>query len=194
MPSLVGPVVEAGVISSTEQPTFRLDEQMVLRPFAAHDADAVVSAFETPDIQYFHFRTTDHAEALQWIEECNGTWGAETGATWAITDSESDDVVGRLTCYLVPREGHAEVAYWLLPAARGRNLAAAAASFITAWAHGIGMHRVTIEHVVENDRSARVAQTAGFRREGIKRGGIRLADGWHDVVVWSHLASDDDAP
>lgn len=190
MPSLVGPVVEPGVLAAAPQPTLHLDASIALRPFDHRDADAVVAAFGTPDIQYFHFRTADHREAIEWIDECNATWPNETGATWAIVEADTDTVLGRLTCYLTPREGSAEVAYWLLPAARGRQLAARAAVFITEWAHSIGMHRVTIEHVVENDRSAQVAQTAGFEREGIKRGGIRLADGWHDVVIWSHLSTD----
>jgi RimJ/RimL family protein N-acetyltransferase len=39
-----------------------------------------------------------------------------------------------------------------------------------------------------------VAVRAGFRQEGIRREAQLLADGWHDMMLHSHLATDMPSP
>ena len=190
MPKLIADVVEPGRLSTSEQPVLRIDGDLQLRPFRHDDVAAVVAAFATPDIQYFHFRRLDEEEAVQWIDERAAGWRSEQSATWAIADQRTGDVLGRVTVYLRLAEGHGEVSYWVLPAARQRGVATRACVAATRWAHTLGLHRIELQHSSTNDASARVAERAGFRREGVRRQASLLVDGWHDMVLHSHLATD----
>lgn len=127
--------------------------------------ETVVEAFSAPDIQYFHFRQLDHDETLQWIEQSRQAWRDERAATWAIEQNVDGQALGRMTMYLRPAEGHSEVSYWVLPAAQRRHLATRACRSATAAAHGVGIHRVELQHSTRNDGSQRVATAAGLERD-----------------------------
>lgn len=190
MPKLIADVVEPGTLAATDQPLVMIDEELDLRPFLADDVGAVVTAFSTPDIQYFHFRHLDHAEALEWIEQCGTAWRSEKSATWAIVDRRTAHVLGRVTIHLSLAQGHGEVSYWVLPDARGRGVASRACVSATRWAHGIGIRRIELQHSATNTTSHHVAASAGFREEGVRREALLHADGWHDMVLHSHLSTD----
>lgn len=190
VPKLIADVVEAGTIAAGLQPTLTVDDELVLSSFDDRDVDAVVEAFSVPDIQYFHFRQLDPAEASQWIEQTHQAWRDERSATWAIRQLSNGQVLGRVTVYLRLAEGHGEVSYWVLPTARRRQVATRACRAVTAWAHGVGIHRVELQHSTRNGGSQRVALAAGFAFEGIQRGAARLVDGWHDMALYAHLSTD----
>lgn len=192
MPKLIPDVVPAGSVAAQPQPTIVIDDELVLRPFRTDgpaDIDAVVRAFAAADIQYFHFRRLDAEEAVEWIAAATFAWHAETGATWAIT-SRDGTVLGRVSVYLRLADGAGEVSYWVLPAGRGRGVATRACRTATEWAHGLGLHRVELQHAAVNVASEAVARAAGFQREGVQRGAGLLVDGWHDMVLHSRLATD----
>lgn len=191
MGKLIPPVVPAGALATRPQPEIRVDADLVLRPFAPADVAAVIEAFTTPDIEYYHFRRFDNeAEALSWINDCTAGWRAERNATWAITERASDAVLGRVAIALVPEDGYGEVSYWVLPRGRGRGVATRACVAATRWAHQLGLHRIQLQHSTTNDRSRGVALAAGYTYEGVRRGSNLHADGWHDMVLYSHLSSD----
>jgi RimJ/RimL family protein N-acetyltransferase len=189
MPPLTAPVVPAGSLSQVAQPTFQAGD-LVLRPWAAADAAALVAAFADPAIQRWHARTVESMpEARALIARYQQAWRSETGAHWAITGPE---VIGRVALRSVDlEEGCAEVAYWVTPAARGRGAAARAAIALSAWALGeLGLHRLDLEHSVANAASCRVAQKAGFAYEGIRRSAVLHADGWHDMHLHARIQGD----
>lgn len=190
VPRLIADVVPAGTLGATDQPVLVIDDELELRPFTAADVESVVTAFSTPDIQYFHSRHLDHDEALEWIEECGTAWRSEKSATWALADRRTATVLGRVAIYLALAGGHGEVAYWVLPEGRGRGVASRACVAATTWAHRIGLRRVELQHSTANSASRRVAVRAGFREEGVRRDALLHTDGWHDMVLYSHLASD----
>jgi RimJ/RimL family protein N-acetyltransferase len=88
--------------------------------------------------------------------------------------------------------GRADVGYWLLPEARGRGLAARALRLLSEWAlKQPGIARVQLWTTPANVVSARVAERAGFRREGVLRSYGERADGTRvDAVFFSLLPSD----
>lgn len=190
MPKLIAPVVPAGTLASASQPTLVIDDDLELRPFGADDAAAVIAAFSTADIQHYHFRRMDtEDEAQRWIAECADAWREEKSATWAIAEPVGDPI-GRVTMHLSLVDGHGEVSYWVLPTARGRGVATRACTMATRWAHGLGLHRVQLQHSMTNEPSRRVALRAGFIPEGVRRGANLHSDGWHDMALYSHLADD----
>ncbi len=179
-------------MAGTSQPVIPVGEDLVLRAWDPSDASVVREAFSVPDIQHYHFRRFDtRAEAEEWIEDCADGWRSEKSATWAIVDESSDTVVGRVTIYTSLEDGHGEVSYWVLPAFRGRGVATRACTAATRWAHDLGLHRIQLQHSTGNDGSRRVALAAGFVEEGVRRGANLHDDGWHDMVLYAHLATDD---
>lgn len=191
MPTLA-PVLPAGSLNRLEQPIIALPDGISLRPWMTEDAGTVVTAFSVPDIQRWHMRSIDNiAEAEEWVAAWAQRWEAETDASWAVTDQNGSAVGYVALRSLFLPAAQAEVAYWLLPGARGVGLAAQAARAVTTWGFTtLRLHRIFLTHSVRNGPSCRVAVALGYAQEGTLRQYQRLIDGWHDVHVHARLTDD----
>lgn len=189
MPEIGSPVVPAGGLCGRAQPCLAVDE-LLLRPWRAMDAAGVVEAYTDPAIQQWHLRSMTEEEALRWVSSWSERWAAETGASWAIV--EDDTLLGRMGFNALDLPaGQGEAAYWMLPGARGRGVATRALRAATDWMFAeVGLHRIELLHSTGNEASCRVAEKAGYVREGTKRQHWRLADGWHDVHLHARLNDD----
>lgn len=163
MPELVPHTVAPGTLAGLPQPTFPLGEGVELRPWADGDAPAVMSAYADPDIQRWHVRGIDSVdEAQEMITAWRQAWAEERRLEWAVAETDGA-VLGRLALKdLVLFDGIAEVAYWTVPAARGRGLAPRALAAASGWAFDVGFRRLELEHSTRNPASCRVAEKAGF--------------------------------
>ncbi|GAA2368223.1 GNAT family N-acetyltransferase [Dactylosporangium salmoneum] len=181
MAYLVADVVSAGTLTGSPQPTLAADG-LTLRPWRSADLPAVVAAYADPAIQQWHCRTMDESEAADWLAAWPGRWRTESGAGWAVT-SPDDEVVGQIGLRTISLPaGFAEISYWVLPACRGRRIAARALSALTTWALGsLGLHRLELRHSMVNTASCRVATRAGYAAEGVQRSALLHPDGWHDM-------------
>jgi ribosomal-protein-alanine N-acetyltransferase len=190
MPVLVQPVVPAGRLRNQAQPTLRAD-YLTLRPWRLSDADAVLAAYRDPGIQRWHAQSIAHDEVVPWLSSWSDRWRAETGAGWAVT--EQDTLVGRVGFRSIDLdEGMAEVAYWTVPAARGRNIAARAVRAASTWMfRSVGLHRLELSHSTLNPASCRIAEKAGYPYEGTRRQQVLHQDGWHDMHLHARLVTDE---
>jgi len=163
----------------------------MLRPWAEPDAAGLVTAYADPDVQRWHCRSLDLEEAAALILRWRAAWPAEAGASWAVVDGE-DRLLGRAALRdMHLADGVAEIAYWVLPAARRRGVATAAVAVLTRWAfEEVGLQRLEIFHSVANTASCAVATSTGFRPEGTLRASVLHADGWHDMHLHARLRSD----
>lgn len=189
MPRLTAPVVPAGSLSKAEQPVLHAGD-LLLRPWAEADADALLTAFTDAAIQHWNGHSVaSRQEAVEMIASYNQGWRTETAAHWAITGPE---VIGRVALRVIDlEEGSAEIAYWVMPAVRGRGTAVQAVAALCEWALAdIGLHRLELHHSVANTASCRVAEKAGFGYEGTKRSAFLHADGWHDLHLHSRIQGD----
>jgi len=188
MPELAPTAVPAGRLAGQPQPTLAIDE-LVLRPWRPSDVEAVVAAYRDPEIQRWHVRSMSAPEARAWLASWPERWRAETGAGWAVT--ERDAVVGRVGFRSIDlTEGSAELAYWTVPAARGRNIAGRAVETVSRWMFAVGLHRLELSHSTGNVASCRIAEKVGFGYEGTLRQQTLHADGWHDMHLHARLATD----
>ncbi|HST85856.1 MAG TPA: GNAT family N-acetyltransferase [Kineosporiaceae bacterium] len=189
MPNLIPDFLPRGTLANRQQPCLQAGSMLVLRPWQASDVAAVVTAYADPQIQRWHLQTKDEAAASHWIDQWKVLWQNESNAGWAITDSVSGAVLGRMGLREIHLdEGRAEAAYWVLPAARGRGVATAALQALTEWAfQEIGLHRLTLVHSVHNAPSCRVALKTGFDVEGVLRDYALHQDGWHDYHLHARL-------
>ena len=116
-------------------------------------------------------------------------WAAGTAASVAVADAATDELLGAVGL-TVGRDRTGEVGYWTAPQARGRGVAVRAARLHTAWGvTAAGLARVELLTDVRNTASQRVAEKAGFVREGVARS-VRSAprsDERVDMVVWAYV-------
>jgi RimJ/RimL family protein N-acetyltransferase len=116
-------------------------------------------------------------------------WAQGEVASVAVVDAVTDELLGAVA--VTPgRDRTGEVGYWTAPWARGRGVAVRATRLHTAWAvEALALARVELLTDVRNTASQRVAEKAGFVREGVARavraeprGPARV-----DMVVWAHV-------
>jgi RimJ/RimL family protein N-acetyltransferase len=190
MADLFVPTLAPAAFFAGEQPVLRGDG-LVLRPWRRLDWPILVRAYEDPGIQRWHVRRLQEHEARHWAAARAREWRERAAVDWAITD-ERDIVLGRIGIRRFEFEkGLGEIAYWVLPDARGRAVTARALELVCAWTFGRqGMHRLEIAHSTGNVASCRAAERAGFLLEGTKRAELRHTDGWHDMHLHARLADD----
>ena len=114
---------------------------------------------------------------------------AGTGAAFAVCDPDGASY-GHVLLEL--REaGRADVGYWLLPEGRGRGRATRALGLVSRWALAQpGVARLQLWTVPENTASQRVAERAGFEREGVLRSYGEVEGRRVDAVFYSRLPTD----
>ncbi|MGW2023079.1 GNAT family N-acetyltransferase [Streptomyces decoyicus] len=87
--------------------------------------------------------------------------------------------------------GLAECAYWVLPNARGVDVAPRGVATVTAWAlDEAGFRRLEVAHSVSNEASCRVAIKSGFVLEGTLRSARLQRDGRHDTHLHARVRGD----
>jgi RimJ/RimL family protein N-acetyltransferase len=84
--------------------------------------------------------------------------------------------------------GIAQTGYWVAPEARGRGLAGTALALLSRWALAtLPLIRLQLFTDVDNPASMRVAERAGFAREGTLRNWYDLRGERRDAVMFSLL-------
>jgi ribosomal-protein-alanine N-acetyltransferase len=140
-----------------------------LMPYSSGHREALVAAADDERItrhmadRFPHPYTDD--DAAEWIAKCEAE---EPPLSFAIM--VDDALAGGVGCEPKTdiRSGTAEVGWWLTPARWGRGIAAVAVErFIEYCFDELGLHRVEAGVFVSNPASARVAEKAGFRLEGV---------------------------
>jgi RimJ/RimL family protein N-acetyltransferase len=148
-----------------------LDDGVVrLRPPEPGDVDTIFATIQDPEIPRF---TTipwpyERIHALNYVKESARTWREGVAASFVMIDSSTDEVIGSIALVELDREAaHAEVGYWVARGVRGRGVATRALRLIARWAlRDLGVARLELQADVRNHASHRVAEKAGFTREG----------------------------
>jgi ribosomal-protein-serine acetyltransferase len=82
----------------------------------------------------------------------------------------------------------AELGYWIASGAEGRGYVTRAARAVSGFAFEIvGLHRIVVRCAVGNERSVRVAERLGFRREGLLREAHYVGGRFLDQHIYSLL-------
>jgi RimJ/RimL family protein N-acetyltransferase len=98
-------------------------------------------------------------------------WRDGIGAFFAVVDCAESSVVGSIALHVLdPELANVEVGYWAAAPARGRGLTTRALKLLSRWTlNEAGAQRVQLRADVLNAASLRVAEKAGFAREGTLR-------------------------
>jgi RimJ/RimL family protein N-acetyltransferase len=159
------------------------DDGVVLRVADDGDASWIAEAHNDPDIAQFIVGTPPPRR-----------WASTTKSEFVIADAARDEPLGLVSLRIAEGDpGLAAVGYWLRPEARGRGAATVALQLIARWAFSdLGVQRLELTTSPENVASQRVAERAGFIREGVLRELIAATEdnGRRDAVLYSLLPTD----
>ena len=114
------------------------------------------------------------------------------GIEWAAVRRSDGRLIGSFGLKRTDWRGRtSEVGYWVAPWARGEGLAPEAVTAIARWLLiEQGFERLALRAAPDNVASLRVAQKAGFVREGVARSAGFTNEGRVDLVVYSLIRSD----
>lgn len=160
-------------------PPILTDGTVTLRAFGPADAWAVFTACQDPEIARFLPIPQPYTEedARRFVGRRLADWDGDDERSFAITDAGSGALLGAIARH---RRGdhRAEFGYWLAPGARGHGHAARALRLLVEWSLADPeLIRLELYAHPENARSVRVAERAGFSREGVRRAWDRGRDG-----------------
>jgi RimJ/RimL family protein N-acetyltransferase len=169
------------------------DGAIVLREWTPADVPALTRACRDPEIPRWTVVPSPYLErhARDFISGCAGDRAAGRELALAIVDR-----VGRLLGAIgVGRfdwdDGKAEIGYWIAREARRRAVGVRAARLLARWAlTELGLERVELLANPENVASQRLAESAGFTREGTLRRYRRRRGEREDLVMFSLLRED----
>ena len=162
-------------------------ERLILRPWQISDVRALVDACQDPEISRFTRIPYPYREqeGRAFIAESAQGWRDGRFANFAVC--ERNVLCGGVG--LILHAAHlAEIGYWLTREGRGRGLATEAVARLARWAFEVlPLARVQLEVDPRNTPSLRVAERAGFLREGLLRSYAEVHGQPRDVVMFSML-------
>ncbi len=164
------------------------DEHLLLRFPTTTDVPAVTAACQDEDLSRFiPFFPSPYTEddARAWIDSRKQD---ATSRTFLIVDGTTEEVLGAIEVRL---GATGSIGYWVAKRARGRGVATRATRLLAGWAvREAGVTRLELTTDPANVASQRVAEKAGFTREGVLRAHIAFPEGRRDSVMFSLLPGD----
>jgi aminoglycoside 6'-N-acetyltransferase len=150
--------------------------ELVLRPLAAADADALLRIHATPEVRQWWdapdegFPLTDEPDVTRLTIEVDGK------VAGMVQYAEEPE----------PKYRHASIDVFLDPAFHGRGIGTEAVRrVVRLLIEERGHHRITIDPAADNAAAIRSYEKVGFRAVGVMRRYERDADGdgWHDGLL-----------
>jgi RimJ/RimL family protein N-acetyltransferase len=167
---------------------------VVLRLPNDDDAAWITSACNDPEIARFIGLPTPYteADARSFLARVDRGWTSETEAVFVVEGANDGEPLGLVELHLTTGDpALASLGYWVRAEVRGRGVATLAVLLVAHWAFDeLGVYRLELTTAPDNVASQRVAERAGFTREGMLRGWMATPSGRRDSVMFSLLASD----
>jgi len=170
------------------------DGTITLRPWLLSDVPEVHRMVQDPEIPRFMGIPPGHTieGVARFLGSRPEAWEADESWSFAVTDAKTRALLGSVALdRSLDDPNIGEIGYWMAVEARGRGVARAAVALISKWGfEACRLARIEITTHVDNVASQRVAEAAGFQREGILRSwrdhhGTRV-----DLVMYSRLLDD----
>jgi RimJ/RimL family protein N-acetyltransferase len=169
------------------------DGRVMLREWRAADVPHIVAMCREPDVIRFTSVPVPYTadDARLWLDLHPGRIAAGDGAAFAITEDGDERAVGSIGVRVLHDQGIAETGYHVVADRRGRGLATAALRLLAGWSlAALPVARLQLTTHLDNPASQRVAEKAGFTREGVLRAWTDQRGERVDLVMWSLLPGD----
>lgn len=147
-------------------------DALVLRPFNAADLGFVFEGLSDPQVIKHYGVSYDSLDAcreqMDWFESLAMQGTGHWLAIESKTDGRPMGAVG--VNDISPVHHCAELGYWLLPQYWGQGIVSRALKlFLSVAFEQLQLHRIEAVVELENHRSRRVLEAAGFTHEGVRR-------------------------
>jgi RimJ/RimL family protein N-acetyltransferase len=168
---------------------------VVLRPARPADADVLAKGFQEDPTMGAMLGMEPDQENAEWLR---GTLPAEdqdaeppTSYWFAIDDAASGELIGEIGLVGISRPNRrAGLSVLVLPGFRRGGAGREAIELLVGWAQDeLDLHRVQLHTLPENVAMQRLAEAAGFRREGVLRDYAFERGRFVDNVVYARLRS-----
>ena len=175
-----------------------LNPPFAFRSWSNEDIPSLVMAWRDPEMHRWmpeEEEPFDGDRARDFVAAASRLLSEGTMLSMAVADESSGgEVAGSLT-FNVWAARHWNVGYWISSAYRGHGLATRAVIAATRWAFEdrAELSRISLYTLPDNMASQRVAEGAGFQREGTLRKWANVRGRDFDWVMFS-LLRDDIAP
>jgi RimJ/RimL family protein N-acetyltransferase len=150
------------------------DKVVSLRPWTLDDVPAIAAACNEAEIvRWIHQIPSPYGErnAREYVLATNAAWRDRTGAFFAVVKRSDESLAGSIAIHVTNEDASTvEVGYWTAAAARGQGVTTRALRLISRWAlEDAGVGRIQLRADIRNIPSLRVAERAGYTREGTLR-------------------------
>jgi RimJ/RimL family protein N-acetyltransferase len=170
------------------------DEEIRLREPTVADVPAMTEACQDRLIQRYTLVPVPYGEddARTFLAGMPAAREAGEALSLAVSARDGDGLLGMVGVQRFQwQHRSADIGYWIVPAARGRGIATRAVVLLSRWAlRELGLARLQLDADVENPASHRVAERAGFVREGVLRSLIEAKGRRWTEVIHSLLPED----
>ena len=167
------------------------DGEVRVRLVADADVPAIVRACRDPEVQRFTTVPSPYGDgdARDWSRRNGETLASGTAVGAVVADARSDAFLGTVGIRRHPTDpGRWDIGYLVAPEARGRGVATRAVRLIARFGfEELGAKRIEITMEPANPASRRVAERAGFRREGLLRDYQEVKGVRRDMLMYSLL-------
>lgn len=171
------------------------DEVIRLRPLEITDARDLSKSVDARMVEFTRVPVASPSDytvemAEEFIAYLNNH---EHAVAWALTEplNSGDRYCGNIEFRVDPINPHTgSLGYNSAPWARGRGLQSRAVRLATRYLFELEFHRVELRARVDNHASRWVAEKAQFTFEGYARGAEFSRGEYHDLAVYSALATD----
>jgi RimJ/RimL family protein N-acetyltransferase len=165
-------------------------ERLDLRQYGASDAGLVREVLAAAPEALPPGAPSDPGEVAGWLADgVNRSQQEGTGVHLMMLDRAAGQIVGSIGLFHADWEVRsAEIGYGVRADQRNKGYASEALGAVARWMlTEAGLQRAWLTANTDNLASVRVAEKAGFRREGtLRRAGLE-DDGLHDLAVFSLL-------
>jgi RimJ/RimL family protein N-acetyltransferase len=168
------------------------DGTVTLREWRDDDRDALVEMANDEIVQRWTRVPSPYtqADADQWFALTRTTRAAGHQAAFAVVDAGGGELLGSIDLRVNPSDpAIGELGYMVGPRARRRRVATRAVELLTRWAFDdLAMVRMEIFVDPRNAPSVRVAEAAGYTREGLMRSYRPSRNGGRlDLAIYARL-------
>ena len=173
------------------------DGKVTLRPYRMSDNRESYQAIKesTAEISvWLPFAHKDYSlkENRDWMKKKSADWKKGKNYDFAICDAKDGTIIGGCGFNDIDNiHRRANLGYWVRTDRTGQGVATAATLLLAKWGfEALNLTRIEILVETGNERSLRVAEKTGAKREGILRNRLVNRDKAHDAVMHSLVPGD----
>ena len=173
------------------------DGKILLRPYRMSDAEETYRVIKSSLAEigvWLPFAHPNYSpkESKDWIKKRPKEWKKGIIYDFGIFDAEDGTLIGGCGLNNIGHENRqANLGYWVRTSRMGQGVAPSATLLLAKWGfETLKLTRIEIVIAVGNERSLRVAEKVGAKREGILRNRITIRDKVYDGVMYSLIPGD----